>query len=78
VTLVVSQPAKEIFRGEQKRTRVLFLLAFFFFIWYNIFMDKNVYDIDDHSLTYGRGYVYSLQFVGRTPVESFLLRRDGE
>ena len=41
-------------------------------------MDKNVYDIDDHSLTYGRGYVYSLQFVGRTPVESFILRRDGE
>ena len=25
-------------------------------------MDKNVYDIDDHSLTYGRGYVYYLQY----------------
>ena len=25
-------------------------------------MDKSIYDINDQSLTYGRGYVYSLQY----------------
>ncbi len=31
-------------------------------IWYNQNMDKNIYNIKENDLTYGRGYVYSLQY----------------
>ena len=31
-------------------------------IWYNINMQKDIYIIRENDLTYGRGYVYSLQY----------------
>lgn len=31
-------------------------------IWYNLCMEKSIYDIKENGLTYGRGYVYSLQY----------------
>ena len=31
-------------------------------IWYNQNMDKDIYNIKENDLTYGRGYVYSLQY----------------
>ena len=32
------------------------------FIWYTVYMDKNIKIINSNKLTYGRGYVYSLQY----------------
>ena len=31
-------------------------------IWYNIHMEKDMFTIKENSLSYGRGYVYSLQY----------------
>ena len=31
-------------------------------IWYNINMEKDIFTIKENSLSYGRGYVYSLQY----------------
>ena len=31
-------------------------------IWYNKNMDKNMFNINNTELSYGRGYVYSLQY----------------
>ena len=31
-------------------------------IWYNIHMEKYIFTIKENSLSYGRGYVYSLQY----------------
>ena len=31
-------------------------------IWYTINMDKNIFIIRENDLSYGRGYVYSLQY----------------
>ena len=31
-------------------------------IWYNIHMEKDIFTIKENSLSYGRGYVYSLQY----------------
>ena len=31
-------------------------------IWYTINMDKNIFIIIENDLSYGRGYVYSLQY----------------
>ena len=31
-------------------------------IWYNKNMEKNMFNINDNELSYGRGYVYSLQY----------------
>ena len=31
-------------------------------IWYNIFMNEEVINIRNNGLTYGRGYVYSIQY----------------
>ena len=31
-------------------------------IWYNTNMQKDIYTIRENDLTYGRGYVYSLQY----------------
>ena len=31
-------------------------------IWYTINMDKNIFTIRENDLSYGRGYVYSLQY----------------
>ena len=31
-------------------------------IWYNKNMDKNMFNINNNELSYGRGYVYSLQY----------------
>ena len=31
-------------------------------IWYNTYMEKNIFNINQNELTYGRGYVYSLQY----------------
>ena len=39
-----------------------FFLPFFKYLWYNHNMDKNIYNINNNDLTYGRGYVYSLQY----------------
>lgn len=39
-----------------------FGIAFLTYIWYNIIMDKSIYNIKENDLTYGRGYVYSLQY----------------
>ncbi len=33
-----------------------------FYMWYNQFMEKDPFDIRINDLTYGRGYVYSLQY----------------
>ena len=32
------------------------------FIWYYLYMDKTTYFTEENDLTYGRGYVYSLQY----------------
>ena len=32
------------------------------YIWYNKNMDKNMFNINNNELSYGRGYVYSLQY----------------
>ena len=32
------------------------------YIWYNIYMEKDIFNIDKNKLSYGRGYVYSLQY----------------
>ena len=32
------------------------------YIWYNIYMGKDIFNIDKNKLSYGRGYVYSLQY----------------
>ena len=31
-------------------------------IWYNIHMEKYIFTIKENGLSYGRGYVYSLQY----------------
>ena len=31
-------------------------------IWYNINMEKDIFTIKENTLSYGRGYVYSLQY----------------
>ena len=31
-------------------------------IWYNIHVEKDIFTIKENSLSYGRGYVYSLQY----------------
>ena len=31
-------------------------------IWYNRNMEKNIFTIEENTLSYGRGYVYSLQY----------------
>ena len=31
-------------------------------IWYYLYMDKTAYFTEENDLTYGRGYVYSLQY----------------
>ena len=31
-------------------------------MWYNVNMEKDIYIIKENKLTYGRGYVYSLQY----------------
>ena len=31
-------------------------------IWYNVYMQKDIFNINKNSLSYGRGYVYSLQY----------------
>ena len=31
-------------------------------MWYNLFMEKDLFNIKTNDLTYGRGYVYSLQY----------------
>ena len=31
-------------------------------IWYNIDMEKEIFNINKNQLSYGRGYVYSLQY----------------
>ena len=38
------------------------MVAFSLHLWYNAYMDKDIYSINDSKLTYGRGYVYSLQY----------------
>ena len=40
------------------RTYVYFCV----YIWYNVYMEKNIFDINKTDLSYGRGYVYSLQY----------------
>ena len=35
---------------------------FWTYIWYDIIMDKNIFIIKENNLSYGRGYVYSLQY----------------
>ena len=42
----------------ENRTYVYFLEN----IWYIINMDKNIFTIRENDLSYGRGYVYSLQY----------------
>lgn len=37
-------------------------LALIASICYNKYTDKSIYDIGDQGLTYGRGYVYALQY----------------
>ena len=37
-------------------------IDFYINIWYNINMDKNIIKSLNNNLTYGRGYVYSLQY----------------
>ena len=32
------------------------------YIWYNIYMEKDIFNIDKNKLSYGREYVYSLQY----------------
>ena len=39
-----------------------FFLAFKGPIWYHINMENSIYNIDFSGFTYGRGYVYSLQY----------------
>ena len=34
----------------------------FLCIWYTIFMKKDMFTINKNGLSYGRGYVYSLQY----------------
>ena len=34
----------------------------FLCIWYNVFMGKDMFTINKNGLSYGRGYVYSLQY----------------
>ena len=34
----------------------------FLCIWYNVFMGKDMFTINKNDLSYGRGYVYSLQY----------------
>ena len=46
----------------RKRTNVLVFAALTANIWYNTIMDKDIYNIKENRLTYGRGYVYSLQY----------------
>ena len=41
---------------------MFFFLAFYNVLWYSIVMEKGIYNIKDSDLTYGRGYVYSLQY----------------
>ena len=31
-------------------------------IWYNLNMEKEIFTIKENTLSYGRGYVYSLQY----------------
>ena len=31
-------------------------------VWYNKNMEKNIFNINNNGLSYGRGYVYSLQY----------------
>ena len=31
-------------------------------IWYNVYMQKDIFNINKNSLSSGRGYVYSLQY----------------
>ena len=38
------------------------MIAFIAYIWYNKYMEKDIYNIREEGLTYGRGYVYSLQY----------------
>ena len=38
------------------------MFALFLLMWYNINMEKDIYIIKENELTYGRGYVYSLQY----------------
>lgn len=47
---------------KKQRTCVCFLLVFVGYIWYNNYMEKDIYNIKEEGLTYGRGYVYSLQY----------------
>ena len=39
-----------------------FYLSFLWNIWYNMFMDKEPITSKNNRLTYGRGYVYSIQY----------------
>ena len=32
------------------------------YIWYNINVEKDIFNISKNELSYGRGYVYSLQY----------------
>ena len=69
------------------------LLAFADRLWYYLYMDKNIYNIELTDLTYGRGQdpegeyrqvaVHKASgtegiFMGRAPMESFLLRGHGQ
>ena len=38
------------------------MFVFSLCIWYNKNMDKNMFNINNNELSYGRGYVYSLQY----------------
>ena len=39
-----------------------FFIVFILYIWYNNNMEKDIFTIRNNDLTYGRGYVYSLQY----------------
>lgn len=38
------------------------MVVFSLRLWYNVYMNKDIYNINNSKLTYGRGYVYSLQY----------------
>ena len=46
----------------EKVHNVHFFLALSYLVWYTIYMEKDIYKINNRDLTYGRGYVYSLQY----------------
>ncbi len=41
---------------------ILIFLVFYSIAWYNYFIDNQSDLLDKNKLTYGRGYVYSLQY----------------